>query len=121
MESLLAETRGQDGSDHRGQPFCGTQTSSCSPPGTSKWNKIEHRLFCHITRTWQGRPLEDLTTVVHLIGSTKAQTGLSVHAWLDEKDYPKGKKISDAELASVNLKPHRFHGEWNYEIRPREN
>ena len=91
------------------------------PPGTSKWNKIEHRLFCHITRTWQGRPLEDLTTVVNLIGSTKTQTGLSVYAWLDEKDYPKGKKISDAELASVNLKPHRFHGEWNYEIRPREN
>lgn len=91
------------------------------PPGTSKWNKIEHRLFCHITRTWQGRPLEDLATVVNLIGSTKTQTGLTVHAWLDEKDYPKGKKVTDAELARVNLKPHRFHGEWNYEIRPREN
>lgn len=89
------------------------------PPGTSKWNKIEHRLFCHITRHWKGRPLENLETVVELIGSTKTETGLEVHAWLDEQDYPKGKKITDAELATVNLAPHRFHGEWNYEIKPR--
>lgn len=89
------------------------------PPGTSKWNKIEHRLFCHITRHWKGRPLENLETVVELIGSTKTEAGLVVHAWLDEQDYPKGKKITDAELAQVNLKPHRFHGEWNYEIKPR--
>jgi transposase len=89
------------------------------PPGTSKWNKIEHRLFCHITRNWQGRPLETLEIVVQLIGSTRTGTGLEVHAWLDEKDYKKGRKVSAYEFDELYIKPNAFHGEWNYEIHPR--
>jgi len=88
------------------------------PPGTSKWNKIEHRLFCHITRNWQGVPLESLEIVVSLIAATKTETGLEVHAWLDEKNYPPSIKVSDAELEAVNIHRNKFHGEWNYEIRP---
>jgi hypothetical protein len=88
------------------------------PPGTSKWNKIEHRLFCHVTRNWQGRPLESFEIVVNLIGSTTTETGLKVYAKLDPSTYEKGRKTSDEEFAQVNLKPSRFHGEWNYVIRP---
>jgi hypothetical protein len=88
------------------------------PPGTSKWNKIEHRLFCHVTRNWQGQPLETHEIVVNLIGSTTTGSGLKVYAQLDASTYEKGRKVSDEELASVNLKPSRFHGEWNYVIRP---
>ena len=88
------------------------------PPGTSKWNKIEHRLFCHITRNWQGVPLETYEFVVNLIGQTKTSTGLEVHAWLDESDYIKGRKVSEAELHEVVIKRNSFHGEWNYEIHP---
>jgi len=89
------------------------------PPGTSKWNKIEHRLFCHITRNWQGVPLETLEVVVNLIGSTRTREGLEVHAWLDEKKYEKGRTVSDAELNELHLKRNKFHGDWNYEIHPR--
>jgi hypothetical protein len=89
------------------------------PPGTSKWNKIEHRLFCHITRNWQGVPLETLEVVLETIGNTTTKTGLEVHAWLDEGTYEKGRKVTDAELAECMIKRHEFHGEWNYEIRPR--
>ena len=89
------------------------------PPGTSKWNKIEHRLFCHITKNWQGTPLETLEIVVESIGATTTETGLEVHAWLDEKCYEKGRKVSDEELAECDIKPHKYHGEWNYEIHPR--
>jgi hypothetical protein len=89
------------------------------PPGTSKWNKIEHRLFCHITRNWRGVPLETLEIVVQLIGSTRTNEGLEVHAWLDEKDYQKGRKIADSEIGELYIKPNAFHGEWNYEIHPR--
>jgi hypothetical protein len=88
------------------------------PPGTSKWNRIEHRLFCHITRNWQGMPLESLEIVVNLIGATKTETGLEVHAWLDERQYEKSKKVSDEELAEVRIRRKDFHGEWNYEILP---
>jgi transposase len=88
------------------------------PPGTSKWNKIEHRLFCHITRNWQGVPLESLEVVVNLIGSTKTSRGLEVHAWLDEHEYEKSKKVSDAQLAEVRIQRNTFHGEWNYTILP---
>jgi transposase len=87
------------------------------PPGTSKWNKIEHRLFCHITRNWQGVPLETLEIVVNLIASTRTETGLEVHAWLDESDYPDQLKVSDDQLAEVRIIRNKFHGEWNYEIR----
>jgi hypothetical protein len=88
------------------------------PPGTSKWNKIEHRLFCHITRNWQGIPLETHEIVVNLIGSTRTTQGLEVHAWLDERKYPKGQKISDVEFAALNIRRNEFQGDWNYEIHP---
>ena len=90
------------------------------PPGTSKWNKIEHRVFCHITRNWQGVPLETVEVVVECIGATTTQTGLEVHAWLDESHYDKGRKVSDEQLAECNIKLSQYHGEWNYEIHPRE-
>ena len=88
------------------------------PPGTSKWNKIEHRLFCHITRNWQGVPLETLEIVIQSIGATTTETGLEVHAWLDESTYQKGRKVSDEQLEACNIKRNKFHGEWNYEIHP---
>ena len=88
------------------------------PPGTSKWNKIEHRLFCHVTRNWRGRPLETYEIVVNLIGSTTTESGLTVHAELDAGRYEKGRKVTDEAFAAVNLTPSRFHGEWNYVIRP---
>ncbi len=91
------------------------------PPGTSKWNKIEHRLFCHITRNWQGVPLETLEVVVSLIGSTTSREGLEVHAWLDAKKYHKGRKVRNEEVQEVHIKRNKFHGEWNYEIHPRTN
>ena len=91
------------------------------PPGTSKWNKIEHRLFCHITRNWQGVPLETLEVIVQLIGSTRTSTGLEVHAWLDERQYHKGRKVTDSEFDGLHIRPSSFHGEWNYEIHPRTN
>lgn len=88
------------------------------PPGTSKWNKIEHRLFCHITRNWQGEPLESFEIVVELIGNTTTSEGLEVHAWLDEATYEKGITVADEELADCWIKRNKFHGDWNYEIRP---
>ncbi len=88
------------------------------PPGTSKWNKIEHRLFCHITRNWQGIPLEDLTIVVNLIGSTTTEEGLEVHAWIDRRQYEKSRKVTDVQLAEVRIKRDKFHGDWNYRILP---
>jgi hypothetical protein len=90
------------------------------PPGTSKWNKIEHRLFCHITENWRGRPLVDHETVVQLIGSVRTTTGLTVKARLDRRIYPIGVKVPDAEMDSICLTPADFHGEWNYTIHPRE-
>lgn len=88
------------------------------PPGTSKWNKIEHRLFCHITRNWQGVPLETLEIVINLIGSTRTKEGLEVHAWLDEQQYQKAKTVSDTQLSEVRIRRDLFHGEWNYKILP---
>ena len=90
------------------------------PPGTSKWNKIEHRLFCHITRNWRGVPLETYEVVVSSIGNTRTRSGLEVHAWLDDKIYEKGIKVSNEELSECIIKRHAFHGEWNYEIHPRK-
>ena len=89
------------------------------PPGTSKWNKIEHRVFCHITRNWRGTPLETLEIVVESIAATTTETGLEVHAWLDEGTYEKGREVSDQELSECTIKRHDYHGEWNYEIHPR--
>lgn len=89
------------------------------PPGTSKWNKIEHRLFCHITQNWRGKPLTTRETVVELIASTTTRTGLTVRCELDKRSYPKGIKVSDAEMATLNIKGHVFHPEWNYTLSPR--
>jgi hypothetical protein len=89
------------------------------PPGTSKWNKIEHRLFSFISKNWRGQPLIDRATVVNLIANTKTKTGLTVQALLDENTYETGKKISDAEMATINLIRESFHPEWNYGIQPK--
>ena len=88
------------------------------PPGTSKWNKIEHRVFCHITRNWQGVPLESYEIIVALIGDTTTESGLEIHVWLDESNYNKGRKVTDEELNTCVIVRNRFHGEWNYEIHP---
>ena len=88
------------------------------PPGTSKWNKIEHRLFSHIAMNWRGTPLVDLATIVSLIGATESRAGLRVRAELDRGQYPAGITITDAQLATVHLERHRFHGDWNYTIHP---
>jgi len=89
------------------------------PPGTSKWNKIEHRMFCHITKNWRGRPLETHEVILNLISNTTTATGLTINARLDTKSYPLGVKISKAAFAALNLKLDRFHGDWNYAISPR--
>jgi Rhodopirellula transposase DDE domain len=89
------------------------------PPGTSKWNKIEHRLFCHISENWRGKPLTSRLTVVELIAATTTKTGLTVRCELDTRAYPKGIKVTDAVMASLNIKGDAFHPEWNYTISPR--
>ena len=97
----------------------GLQIQVCHfPPGTSKWNKIEHRLFSFISRNWRGRPLIDRQTIISLIGATTSTKGLKVYARLDEATYPRGIKVTDTELAAVNLTPNAFHGKWNYTITP---
>lgn len=88
------------------------------PPGTSKWNKIEHRMFCHITENWRGRPLLSRAVIVNLIGNTTTASGLTIKAEVDMRSYPKGVKVSDEELAAINIKKHKFHGDWNYTILP---
>jgi transposase len=88
------------------------------PPGTSKWNKIEHRMFSFITKNWRGKPLVDRATIVSLIGSTKTEEGLKICCALDTNRYPKGIKVLDSQLENVKLKKHKFHGDWNYTIRP---
>jgi hypothetical protein len=87
------------------------------PPGTSKWNRIEHRLFSFITMNWRGKPLVSLETIVNLIGATTTRSGLEVYARLDDGSYPDKVKVSDAQLAAVNLVGDRFHPEWNYRIK----
>jgi len=88
------------------------------PPGTSKWNKIEHRLFSAITMNWRGRPLLSHQVIVDLIAATTTKTGLTVHAALDDRHYPTGVKISDQQLAGLPVQPHDWHGQWNYTITP---
>jgi hypothetical protein len=89
------------------------------PPGTSKWNKIEHRLFSFITQNWRGKPLVSLRTIVQLIAATTTETGLKVRCEVDPKTYPAGVKITDREMDEINILRHSFHGEWNYTIRPK--
>lgn len=88
------------------------------PPGTSKWNKIEHRLFAFITQNWRGKPLVTHQVIVSLISATTTKTGLRVRSSIDERTYAKGRRITDKQLAEVHLEPHAFHGEWNYTIHP---
>jgi len=97
----------------------GIRVSVCHfPPGTSKWNKIEHRMFSHITDNWRGRPLLSHAVIVNLIGNTKTRAGLRIRASLDTGSYPLGVKVSDEELEQLNIKPAHFHGDWNYTIQP---
>jgi hypothetical protein len=97
----------------------GVWVSVCHfPPGTSKWNKIEHRLFSFISSNWRGEPLRDYETIVRLIARTTTAKGLTVTCRLDRRKYPTGRRVSDAEMQHVNVHPHRFHGDWNYVIRP---
>ena len=97
----------------------GLSISVCHlPPGTSKWNKIEHRLFSFISKNWRGRPLESLAVIVSLIAATRTATGLNVRCELDPGRYPEGQKITDAQMATLNIERARFHGDWNYTIRP---
>ena len=103
LAKLAAETRPRDPVVHY-------------PPGTSKWNKIEHRMFSFITMNWRGRPLTDIRTIVELIAATKTKSGLSVQASYDPEWYPTGVKVTDKELAALPLTPHKWHGDWNYTI-----
>ena len=89
------------------------------PPGTSKWNKIEHRLFSFISKNWRGRPLDSLATIVNLISHTRTGAGLYVEASLDYAEYEKGIKVTDAQMEALRLKRDKFHGEWNYSLIPR--
>jgi transposase len=106
----------QELAEELGMPVCVCHL----PPGTSKWNKIEHRLFSFITMNWRGRPLVSHEVIINLIKSTTTQTGLSVEASLDENEYPAGIKVSDEEMAALNLVRDDFHGEWNYTLEPRQ-
>jgi transposase len=99
----------------------GLRISVCHfPPGTSKWNKIEHRMFCHITENWRGRPLVSREVVVNLIGHTTTATGLAIRSELDEGSYPTGRQVSDEQMEGLSIKRDKFHGEWNYSILPRQ-
>jgi hypothetical protein len=90
------------------------------PPGTSKWNQIEHRLFSQISTNWRGQPLTSHEIAVNLIGATTTREGLAVHAELDPGSYPQGIEITDQELAALRIQHHKFHGEWNYTIQPKK-
>ena len=90
------------------------------PPGTSKWNKVEHRLFSFISKNWRGRPLLTLAVIVNLIKSTNTNEGLKVECVLDENEYNRSIEVSDKEFNAINIKPHSFHGEWNYTIKPQK-
>src|SRR5215831_16143756 len=125
---ITADGGGSNGTRNRLWKVClqhladetGLRVGVCHfPPGTSKWNKIEHRMFCHITQNWRGRPLTSRAVVVNLIGSTRTSTGLEIHSELDENEYSTGMKVTEEELGGVRMKKHRFHGEWNYTILPR--
>jgi hypothetical protein len=98
----------------------GLSISVCHfPPGTSKWNKIEHRMFCHITENWRGRPLVSREVVVNLVGGTRTKTGLEIRSELDGGSYPTAREVTDQEMDGLSIKREKFHGEWNYTIRPK--
>ena len=124
---ITADSGGSNGSRSRLWKVALQSVADCTglkvtvahfPPGTSKWNKIEHRLFCHITQNWRGQPLVSHEIMVKLIGRTTTRQGLKVKSALDRHSYPAGKKVSDDELAQVNLRRAKFHGDWNYSVIP---
>lgn len=124
---ITADAGGSNGSRSRLWKVClqeladhlGIDITVCHfPPGTSKWNKIEHRMFCHITENWRGRPLVSQAVIVNLIGNTTTESGLTIKAQLDKNSYQTGIKVSDQELAQVHITKHKFHGDWNYTISP---
>ena len=124
---IVADSGGSNGSRvrlwkwelHRLAKRTGLAIQVCHlPPGTSKWNKIEHRLFSFITQNWRGRPLLTHATIVHLIANTQTSTGLKVRCELDTKRYPNKVKVTDVQMAAIRLVPDAFHGDWNYTIRP---
>jgi transposase len=126
---ITADSGGSNGSRLRLWKFelqkfadeAGLRIAVCHfPPGTSKWNKIEHRLFSFISQNWRGKPLISLQVIVNLIAATTTATGLTVHSELDTASYASGIKVSDQEIAQINLKRGKFHGDWNYEIQPRK-
>jgi hypothetical protein len=98
--------------------FGGLSEASDNPPGTSKWNWIEHQLFSFIGTNWRGKPLESHEVIINLINATTTNTGLKAYARLDTSAYPKGVEVTDAQLAAVNIHRHDFRGEWNYTIKP---
>ena len=99
----------------------GLRISVCHfPPGTSKWNKIEHRMFCHITENWRGRPLVSREVVVNLIGHTTTRSGLAIRSELDANSYPTGQPVTAEQMESLSLKRDKFQGDWNYSLTPRE-
>jgi len=125
---ITADAGGSNGSRNRLWKLClqelsdetGLTISVCHlPPGTSKWNQIEHRMFCHITQNWRGQPLVSHGVIVNLIGHTTTQKGLRIKATLDRRSYEQGIKVSNAEFASIDMRPDAFHGDWNYAISPR--
>src|SRR5262245_40224152 len=93
-------------------------TVSHFPPGTSKWNKVEHRLFSFITQNWRGKPLASVHVIVNLIAATRTNRGLLVKAALDDRKYETGIEVTDEQMAKLNMEPATFHGEWNYTIKP---
>ena len=124
---ITADSGGSNGTRIRLWKVClqdvcdktGLTVSVCHfPPGTSKWNAIEHRMFCHITSNWRARPLESHAIVVNLIAHTTTSKGLHIQASLDDRSYPLGIRISDEALGAVHLTPEKFHGDWNYTISP---
>ena len=126
---ITADGGGSNGSRNRLWKVCiqkiadefGLEISICHfPPGTSKWNKIEHRMFSHITQNWRGRPLVSHETMVSLIGSTTTRKGLKIEAHLDKNEYKTGIRITDKEIERLNMERADFHGEWNYKISPRK-
>lgn len=124
---LCADSGGSNGSRNRAWKYnlqqlanqFGLTITVCHyPPGTSKWNKIEHRMFSIISMNWKGRPLVSYEAILNLIGSTKTKTGLRIRAQLDPSEYETGVKISDEQMGEINLKPHKLHPKWNYTIVP---
>ena len=124
---LCADGGGSNGNRNRGWKYhlqklseeIGVAITVCHyPRGTSKWNKIEHRMFSFISINWKGRPLTSYETVVQLIGATRTETGLRIRAKLDSRMYPTGQKITDDQMARVNIRPHKKHPQWNYTIEP---